>query len=1191
MRTDNIRANLASLGLYTSKNEKKNSFSALASEQQSPKLAGEKSADFEWNTTQSRVDIPIRDSNHTSSVAMRRQIPNIELTPPPLDIETSALAMDTQIPAIELTPPSETTEDVDTFSTTEDVDTFSTLDTEKRGLGGLTAILEKRLATASTPPQIAKEINHLKDAMVKLCNEVEKNAIYEEPKVDGKSSTNMLDKYRALKEAAKSAQNQAEENSEHAKLASELNTISNIYGQKAKIYCFIKDVALLDETSNYDKNHKLKHIIKNPDNSSSSTEIGAKVKFGGGLPTYGMKLLDAAVSASLTANVGGKHSSEVSMKNGAGSTAKKDTLSTGIDTRVGITGLSASAGVAGNISVGETYDTGKINPERDFAIIEAMEESRRSLNLPFLRGPKQGIQHFANVTVNELFGHPRTYPMAPTHIDDNRLSQAKGSHVVPDALYKELGIDIAQGNTEKISPPNLDLPSSPSPSFPNKAKSSHVSTRTGDMKVTANGTAGLPGTPLVTPDIGMSVNGAGSAKITEKDTQANTTTAELLSLDNIASTQQAQEIATMIGKFVWLPKSNGDANNLPRHLQAAYALVNKINTDFPDDAAALAQVNQASKALYALTKSYQAFSAHAARWIAAENAYKSNSNADNRARLKSEIDAITPHLFLNDRIPDSFFSGRARVKLAKEAIAMTLDGYSSALGIINLAGLGRAFGEGGRTKTNNLLLAQETANLAKASKSLLDDLKNLPVPIPSETLNRTSALVSLKKSDKIEFSLEGKGQAGITFIAPLDGAEIHNIKVIPGGAGYIEGNLGSASVLNGIKGISVKSTVVTDTNNPFGRGNFISTSRVLNTKQPQIKNSYFSILSRAAHGIANLLGASSHGSDTTVTTDKRNGRVMAETITAADSRSTNVSTPNMAGGTGAKVNIAASKVITNNTMTTKMGDELSANVENFSELKDHGFDSETMALVKSLSHPITTNTDENNNTVDFAKIEEEDVKVLQDKFKPFFEKVEGSNYIKSKYFGLNAFGGVLNTFSQIKPEDLAVPAKKENGHFKFDQFDVLSKDATDEFFARKALRQNSAKNMLSTESLLLDGNIFSYMGTKPETVSQLLQEKVNNSGKTAMQFLEKSSPEERVAFFKNEPLGTKLFAHYLMVLNTVDDVQSTLTNKPISLSPLAQSSISDKVRALNDKADGGEGMLWNALREKKMPIQFRSLLK
>jgi hypothetical protein len=64
-----------------------------------------------------------------------------------------------------------------------------------------------------------------------------------------------------------------------------------------------------------------------------------------------------------------------------------------------------------------------------------------------------------------------------------------------------------------------------------------------------------------------------------------------------------------------------------------------------------------------------------------------------------------------------------------------------------------------------------------------------------------------------------------------------------------------------------------------------------------------------------------------------------------------------------------------------------------------------------------------------------------------------------------------------------------------------------------------------------------------------------------------------------------------MVLNTVDDVQSTLTNKPISLSPLAQSSISDKVRALNDKADGGEGILWNALREKKMPIQFRSLLK
>ena len=375
MRTENIRANLTSLGLYTPKNEKKISFSGLASEQPSPKLAGEKSADFEWNTTKSRVDIPIRDGNHTSAVAM-----------------------DTQIPTIELTPPSETT---------EDVDTFSTLDTEKRGLGGLTTILEKRLATASTPPQIAKEINHLKDAMVNLCNEVEKNAIYEEyeePKVDEKYSTNMLDKYTALEGAAQSAQRQAEsisklaeklngmvdkkENSEHAKLASEFNTISNIYGQKAKIYCFIKDEARINATSTYDKNNKLKHIFHNPDNSSSRTEIGAKVKFGAGLPTYGMKLLDKAVSASLTANVGGKHSSEVSMKNGAGSTAKKDTLSTGIDTRVGIKGLSASAGVAGNISVGETYDTGKTNPERDFAIIEALEESRRSSNLPFLQGPK-----------------------------------------------------------------------------------------------------------------------------------------------------------------------------------------------------------------------------------------------------------------------------------------------------------------------------------------------------------------------------------------------------------------------------------------------------------------------------------------------------------------------------------------------------------------------------------------------------------------------------------------------------------------------------------------------------------------------------------------------------------------------------------------------------------------------------------
>ena len=781
--------------------------------------------------------------------------------------------------------------------------------------------------------------------------------------------------------------------------------------------------------------------------------------------------------------------------------------------------------------------------------------------------------------------------MAPTHIDDNRLNQAKRSHVVLDALYKELGIDISQGNTEKISPPNLDLPSSSSPSLPNKAKSSHISTRTVDTRVTANVTAGLPGVPLMTPDIGMSVNGAVSAKVTEKDTQENTTTAELLSLDNIASTKEAQKIASMIGKFVWLAKSNGDANNLPHHLQAAYALVNKINTDLPNDAAALAQVSQASTALDELAKSYQAFSAHAARWIAAENAYKSNSNADNQARLRNEIDTITPHLFLSDRIPDSVFSGRARVKLTKEAIAMTLDGYSSALGIINLAGLGRVFGEHNRTKENRFSLLQATNSLAEKSKSLLDDLKNIPAPIPSETLNRTSALVSLKKSDKIEFFLEDKRQVGINFIAPLDGAEIHNIKGIPGGAGYIEGNMGSASVLNSIKGISVKSTVVTDTNNPFGRGNFISTSKVVNTIQPQINSPKFSISSRVAHGIMHLLGASSHGSDVTVTTDKRNGRVMAETIMATDSRSTNVSTPNMAQGTGAKVNIAASKLVTNNTTTTKMGDELSANVESFAELKDYGFDNKTMALVQNLMYPMTANTDENNNTVDLAESKASNIKVLQDKFEPFFEKVESNNNIKAKYFGLNALGGVLNAFSQIKPEDLAVPAKKENGHFKFDQFDVLSKDATDEFFARKALRQNSAKNMLSTESLLLDGNIFFYMGTKPETVSQLLQEKVNNSGKTAIQFLEKSSPEERVAFFKNEPLGTKLFAHYLMVLNTVDDVQSTLTNQPISLSPLAQSSISDKVRTLNDKADGGEGMLWSALRKKKMPIQFRSLLR
>lgn len=1171
MRADNIRGNSVSLGLYTAKNEKKDSLSAFASEQKPSKLAGEKSANFEWNTTQSPVDIPIRDGSHTSGAAMHTQIPSIEFSPAE--------------------------------------NTFSALDTEKRGLDGLTAILEERLTTTSTSPTVAKEIDNLKDAMAHLFNEIKKNAIYEKPEVNENSSTSMLDKYAALSDAAKSAKHQAksistlakelhvmvrkEGNSDHDKLTHALNTISNIYQEKAKIYRSISDIALLDETSVYDRNNKLKHIFDNPYSSSSSTETGIKAKFGGGLPTYGTKLLGAPVSASLTVNVGGKHSTEVNMKNSAGSTTKKDTLSAGVDARVGIKGASVSAGVTGSMSVAETYDTGKTNPERDFAIIEAMEESRRGVNLPFLRGPKQGLQHFANVTVNEFLGHPRTYPKAPTHIDANRLTQAQGSHLVLDALYKEIGIDISQGNVEKMSPLRLDLPSSTAPSLFGKAKSSHISTRNGDIKLSANATIGQPGKPLGMPDFGMSANAAVAAKFTQKETQTNTTSAELLSLDNIPSTKQAQEIASLVSESVWLRKSNGDVNNLPRHLQATYALVDKINTDLPNVDAALTQVSLASTALDELTQSYQAFSAHAARWVSAEEAYQSNSSADNLARLKNEIDAITPHLFLKDRIPDSFSNGRERVKFSKEAIAMTLDGYSTALGVINLAGLSRVFGEHGRTKENNSSLAQATISLAEKSKSLLADLKNIPVPIPSEVLNRSSALVSLKNSEKMDFSIDGKGQVGVSFVAPLDGAEIHNIKGIPGGAGYIEGNMGSASVLNRIKGTSVKNTVVTSTNQPFGRGNFISTSTVINTTTPQLKNPESSFLSRNMHRLSHLIGASTHGRDTTVTTDKRNGKVMTETTTTADSRSTNISTPNLAEGTAAKVNISASKVVTNNITTTKMGDELSANVENFSELKDYDLDSKIIATVKDLMPPILTNTDENNNTVDLANNEADNVKALKDKFKSFFEAVESNDSIKSKYFGFNALGGILNAFSQIKPEDLAVLTRKENGHFEFDQFDVLSKTATDEFFARKTLSQNSAKNMLSTKSLFLDGDIFSYMGTKPEAVGKLLQEKVNDLGTTAMQFLEKSSPEERAAFFKNEPLGIKLFANYLMVLDTVNDLQSTLTNKSISLSPFAQSSISDKVQArvTQEKSNGGQGMLLTALKEKHMPIPFRSSLK
>lgn len=65
-----------------------------------------------------------------------------------------------------------------------------------------------------------------------------------------------------------------------------------------------------------------------------------------------------------------------------------------------------------------------------------------------------------------------------------------------------------------------------------------------------------------------------------------------------------------------------------------------------------------------------------------------------------------------------------------------------------------------------------------------------------------------------------------------------------------------------------------------------------------------------------------------------------------------------------------------------------------------------------------------------------------------------------------------------------------------------------------------------------------------------------------------------------------------MVLDTVNDVQSTLTNKSISLSPFAQSSIADKVQvAQQGQSDGGEGMLLAAFREKRMPMQFRSSLK
>lgn len=1176
MRTDNIRANSASLGIHTSKSEKKDFLSVPTLEDKGYPIrsTGGKSASFHWENIPSRVDTPIDGGNHTARTAMHRQIPSIELSP---------------------APESETT----------DADTFSVLDTEKRGLDGLTTVLEKRLAITSTPPQIAKEINNLKDAMTNLFNEVKKNAIYEKPEVDEKSGTSMLDKYAALGDAAKSAKHQAENisrlanklnvmvrkegNSDHDKLARELDVISSIYHKRAEIYRSISDIALLDETSSYDKNNKLKHIIDNPYNSSSSTETGVKAKFGVGLPTYGANLTGEPIGASLTANIGGKHSSEVAMKNGTGSTTKKDTLSAGIDARVGIKGLSASAGVAGNISVGETYDTGKTDPARDFAIIEAMEESRRSLNLPFLRGPKQGIQHFTNVAINGPLGHPRTYPKAPTHIDANRLTQAQGSHLVLDALYKEIRIDISQGNVEKMSPLKLDLPTSPSPSLFGKAKSSHISTRSGDIKLSANATMGFPGKPLAFPDVGMSANGAASAKFTKKETQTNTTSAELLSLDNIPSTQQAQEIASMIGKSVWLRKSDGDINKLPQHLKAAYALIDKINADLPHADAALAQVNQASTALDALTQSYQEFSQHAAPWIAAEGLYKSPSQVDRRERLESERKVITQHLFFKDKIPESASSDE-RVKFAKEAIAMALDGYSTALGVINLAGLGRVFGEHGRIKENNFPLAQATARLAEKSQSLLDDLKKISVPIPTEMLNRSSALVSLKNSEKIELSLEGKKQAGITSIAPLDGAEIHNIKGIPGGAGYIEGNMGSSSVLNSIQSASVKKTIVTDTNSPFGRGSFTSTSKIINSSKPQIKDPESSLISRGMHGLAHLIGVSTHGKETTVTTDRRNGKVMTETTTMANSRSTNVSTPNLAEGTAAKVNIAASKTVTNNTTITKMGDELSANVENFSELKDYGLDSKAIATIKNLMHPINNTVE--NNTANLATSEVDNVKVLQSKFESFFEKVESNDNIKNKYFGLNALGGVLSAFSQIEPKDLEVLTKKEQGHFEFDQFDVLAKDATREFFARKELSQNSAKNMLSTESPSLNGDIFSYMGTEPKAVDKLLQEEVNNSGKTAIQFLEKSSPEERVAFFKNEPLGIKLFANYLMVLDTVNDVQSTLTNKSISLSPFAQSSIADKVQvAQQGQSDGGEGMLLAAFREKRMPMQFRSSLK
>ncbi|MCC7006311.1 MAG: hypothetical protein IT497_06685 [Ottowia sp.] len=1034
-----------------------------------------------------------------------------------------------------------------------------------------------------------------------------------------------------LKNLASRIEKQSTENS----LSDTLRDYARLFRAQGHQYKAHMLVENLGAHAIFIEKNQFKALAKSPRQGSEiNLKSGIELKGGGKL-----SISHTPVSFSLTAKIGGEKTVTISTSSDGKITAQQEkNISAGGEANAMLSAITATASaVTKRTASSHTFEGTSL---KDVSTHLALKDnSDRMLPQTVLAHPKIQKLHQFYMSIknagNKAAGFEKEDPRVAIYGTIETLENASGSRSMINSMLKKLNIHFAAQQESSTSSNLFTLneiaPLSTGSIAASQRGTTHAQKNPSEVitaEVNLTATASTSGAHSELPKSAAPFNGilpkidlSMGAAYTYTSSLLNQTTLEpthqLMSMAHTRSYKTSLDIAEQIRTSVWQANGKG-GKALPAHLEDANNLILKITKEKnePFTADRLEQnLTQATKALENLKERFNKFEEAIPLFMEATLDTKTLSNSiNNRVRVtdmmhphyKKNFNAtltdIVAHQLDKDKqlqlidtkelvsthyprqLPHSLHS------VAQDTIGRVWDTYTSALGMIELAALGR-LPESYSLVEGNLQLQKKIEDFGTQYKALADKLAKPDLPLVLDKLYRYASIISPDISKKTSHTMKVEGTLSLNTPAPLRGIT-PNIPTDT--AGEVQHKSGTAKMLEASGNVSTKETTPEKTNNPFSHNSSYtvnlsnSIGSILNgnitlplelsahasaadiaskciARYGAKLEHYNAAFKAVAQAIRDDDGSPQSPSSTTIATgpflknaglgeeksrpatitiNTTNGQIESIAVTLSTIKELKLATPDVgpycAPSASAQATYSKSETATH-TAINIMGPEFMYNIRQLGELKKYDLDKEQF---KDIEQYLSTPTP--------------DTAGLKKLFTPFFEAAQSDKSVCHEYFGANALGGVLDEFA-------ATAQLTQNSPIQYQGRDLFHPTMLKQYIEHKSTEMGLAKSVL-TEVPFNTAGVWLKTGASPDLMALWLKENTRD-GKTISAFLENADAKDRMDFFTHSDLGIQLFAHYILILNTGKDIKSTFTKVELALSSFAikQSAPEKTVPEHNDR--------------------------